>query len=114
MLEQKYIKEHLERAVCYRCGASLDQAKLMTISNAPMAFLAHAVCVKCQGQSMVTITATGSGTIPLISDLGGEEIKRFIFEKSVTYDDLLNLHKFLEKKSIWNLLQPKDKKQENK
>ncbi len=109
MLEQRYIKEHLERSVCYKCGGSLVDAKLMTISEAPLAFLAHAVCPKCQGQTMVTITALGSGTIPLVSDLNIEEIKKFMFEKSITYDEVLSLHKKLQKASIWKLLHRKEK-----
>jgi hypothetical protein len=114
MLEQRIIKEHLERSVCYKCGSSLETAKLFMISEAPMALLAHAICANCQGQTMLTITATGSGTMPVISDLWVEEIKRFMFEKSVTYDDLLGLHKKLEKKSICSLLRKKDKKQVKK
>lgn len=114
MLEQRYIKEHLEKAVCYKCGSSLVNAKLMTISEAPLVFLAHAICPACQGQSMVTITALGSGTIPLVSDLKVDEIKKFMFEKSITFDEVLNLHKKLEKTSIWKLLHKKDKKQERK
>ncbi len=110
MLERRLIKEHLERSVCYKCGSSLEQAKLLTISDAPMAFLAHAVCPKCHGQSMVTVTTQGSGTIPLVSDLLGEEIKKFMMENSVSYDELLSLHRALEKNSIWKLLLKKDKK----
>jgi hypothetical protein len=109
MLEQKVIKEHLERAVCYKCGASLENAKLFTISDAPMAFMAHTVCPKCKSESVFTITPAGSGIMPLISDLTGEEIVRFAFERGVNYDDLFDLYKKLEKKSLWNLLHKKEK-----
>src|SRR3989338_3413855 len=101
MLEQKFIKEHLERTFCYKCGSSLEEAKLITITEAPIAMIAHAVCPKCQAESMVTITATGSGASPLVSDLTGEEFRKFLNEGSVTYDDLLSLHKSLAKESIW-------------
>jgi hypothetical protein len=109
MLEKRFIKEHLERSLCYRCGSSLGGAKLLTISDAPVALVAHAVCPNCQSESMVTITASGSGVTPLVSDLTGSEIKKFINERSITYDELLNLHKMLEKESIWNLLHKKEK-----
>ncbi len=114
MVEPKIIKEHLERSVCYKCGASLEQAKLLTISDAPIAFVVAAVCPKCQRESVVTITAAGSGTMPLISDLTAGEIKKFIVERNVSYDDLFSLHKLLEKKAIWNLLHKKEKNLENK
>jgi hypothetical protein len=81
----------------------------MTISNAPMAFLAHAVCSKCESGTMVTITPQGSGTIPVVTDLSGEEIKTFIAQKNVSYDELFSLHKLLKKETIWNLLQKKEK-----
>ena len=108
MFEQRFIKEHLERAFCYKCGSSLGDAKLVTISEAPIAMIAHAVCPKCQAESMVTITANGSGVAPLYSDLTGEEFKKFVTAKNITYDDLLSLHKKLEKESIWKLLQKKE------
>ena len=109
MFERRYIKEHLERAACYKCGASLGGAKLQTISDAPVALVAHAVCPKCQSESMLTITPSGSGVVPLVSDLIGVEIKKFISAKSVTYDELLSFHKLLEKETIWNLLRKKEK-----
>lgn len=108
MFEQKLIKEHLERTYCYKCGSSLGEAKLVTITEAPIAMIAHAVCPKCQAESMVTITPNGSGASPVYSDLTVEEIKNFITAKNVSYDDLLSLHKMLEKESIWSLLQKKE------
>ena len=109
MLEPKVIKEHLERAVCYKCGSSMEHAKLCMISDAPMAFMAHMVCPKCNSESVITITASGSGTMPLVTDLIGPEIARFAFERNVNYDDLFDLYKKLKKKSLWNLLHKKEK-----
>ena len=109
MFESKFIKEHLERTFCYKCGSNLSEAKLVTITEAPIATIAHAVCPKCQAESMVTITANGSGVAPLYSDLSGEEFKKFVTAKNINYDDLLSLHKMLEKESIWKLLQKKEK-----
>lgn len=79
-----------------------------TITEAPIAFVAHAVCTKCQAESMVTITSTGGGATPLISDLDITEFKKFIGQRSVSYDDLLDLHKLLTKNNICNLLDKKD------
>jgi hypothetical protein len=110
MLEKRFIKEHLERSSCYKCGSSLGGAKLLTISDAPVALIAHAVCPNCRSESMLTITPTGTGVMPLVSDLTGLEIKRYLTSSSLTYDDLLNLHKSLKKNSIWNLLRKKDKR----
>jgi ribosomal protein S27AE len=109
MLEQRYIKEHLERSSCHKCGSSLGGAKLSTISDAPVALVAHAVCPNCRSESMLTITPAGSGIVPLVSDLTGPEIKKFLACTPVSYDDVLNIHKILKKDSIWNLLLKKEK-----
>jgi hypothetical protein len=51
----------------------------------------------------------GAGAVPLISDLQGSELKKFIGLKSVTYEEILDLHVALKKESIWNLLQKKER-----
>jgi hypothetical protein len=108
MLEKKYITENLQKTYCYRCGASLEGAKIVTITEAPVAIVAHAVCPVCSAESMVTITQTGSGIIPVQSDLTGLEYKRFMGTKPVSYDELLDLHVALKKGNLWNLLQKKE------
>lgn len=114
MLEKTFILENLQKTACYKCGASLNEAKLVTISEAPMALVAHAVCNACKAQSMVTITPNGSGAVPVQSDLNGEEFKKFIVARPVSYDDVLDLHLALKKEDIWTLLQKQEKQQEKK
>lgn len=109
MLEKKFITENLQKTYCYRCGASLEGAKLVTITEAPVALIAHAECLVCNAESMVTITQSGSGIIPVQSDLLGLEYKKFMGTKSVSYDELLDLHVALKKEKLWNLLQKKEK-----
>lgn len=109
MLEKKFILENLQKTYCYRCGTSLEGAKLITITEAPIALVAHAVCSICKAESMITITMAGSGIVPVQSDLTGEEFKKFIGAKAVSYDELLDVHLALKKKSIWKLLVKKDK-----
>lgn len=110
MIEKQVIIENLQKTYCYRCGASLEGAKLVPITDAPLAFIAHAVCGVCKAESMLTITPAGSGIVPVQSDLTGEEYKKFMGAKAVSYDEILDLHLALKKKSIWKLLDKKDKK----
>ena len=110
MLEKKFILENLQKTYCYKCGTSLEGAKLVTITEAPIALVAHAVCGICKAESMITITPAGSGIVPVQSDLTGVEFKKFIGAKSVNYDELLDLHIALKKKNLWKLLVTKDKK----
>lgn len=114
MMEKKFILENLQKTYCYRCGTSLEGAKLVTITEAPIALVAHAVCNICKAESMITITPAGSGIVPVQSDLTGEEFKKFIGAKAVSYDELLDLHIALKKKNIWKLLAKKDKKSAKK
>lgn len=108
MQETNYIKEYLHKHNCYKCRKSLETAKLETITEAPLAVIAHAICSNCKAESMVTITATGGGITPLVTDLNVTEFKKFMNAKSVSYDELLDLHKMLKSKNIWNLLEKKE------
>ena len=109
MLATKFITENLEKTLCYRCGKSMEGAKYVPITEAPLAWIAYAVCPTCKAESMVTITPTGNGIVPVQSDLAGKEFKKFIGVKSVSYDELLDLHLALKKESIWSLLRKKEK-----
>lgn len=112
MLAKKVITESLQNTTCPKCGASMGQARLITISEAASSLVAHAVCPVCKTESMLTITPHGSGVLPIYSDLIDEEFKKFILERPVSYDDLFDLHTILKKKNIWKLLQEKEKNSE--
>lgn len=112
MLEKKQILENLQGTVCPKCGASLSSATIDTVFEAQSSYVAHAVCSSCLSSSMVTVTPTGSGTVAINSDLEGFEFKKFISQRSVSYEDVLDLHLLLKKENIWNLLHKKEKKQE--
>jgi hypothetical protein len=114
MLARNFITKNLQKTRCYKCGKSLETARFVEIANAPIAWIAHAVCPTCKAESMVTITPSGNGIVPIQSDLTGFEIKKFIGVKSVSYDELLELHLALKKETIWNLLQKKEKNSEKK
>ena len=76
----------------------------MPISELPVALIAHVACPYCAAESMITITIAGSGTVPVVSDLSGAEVNKFISAKSATIDELLDLHKMLKRKSVCKLL----------
>lgn len=109
MIGTSQIKESLSRVVCHKCGKPLENSHFSTITSAPVALVAYVVCSECHAQSIVTLTTSGAGSVPLISDLQGSELKKFIGLKSVTYDEILDLHVALKKESVWNLLQKKEK-----
>jgi hypothetical protein len=113
MIEAKHIKESLSGLNCYRCGKSLERARFTTVAapttSASLALLAHVVCAKCQAQSMVTVTPSGMGAVPLVTDLTEGEFIKFVGSSEISYEEILNLHKKLKKQSIWNLMQKKEK-----
>lgn len=87
-------------------------AKFVPITEAPVAWVAYAVCPTCEAESMVTITPTGNGIVPVQSDLAGWEFKKFLGAKPVSLDEILDLHSALKKENIWSLLQKKEKNSE--
>lgn len=108
-LEKSYIQENLGKTHCYKCGTSLDKAKIVELTDAPMTFVAHAICQKCAAESVVSISTMGIGAVPLLSDLSGVEVASFLKRKNVSYDELLDLNAALKKENIWNLLHKSEK-----
>jgi hypothetical protein len=107
---------NLEKVSCYGCGDTLEKADLVVITETPLALVAHATCSECGAQSMITVTPSGVGSVPMVSDLEPSEIKRFLDMDLISYDEILDLHKELKGTNICNLLQQKEnnlaKKQE--
>ncbi len=112
MTEVQSLKNYLTKVQCAKCGASLDTAKIAPLTEVPIGVIAHAVCLKCKSENVVTITTLGTGVTPLISDLMTSEVKDFVTSSSISLDDVLNLHKSLKKENVWNLLHKKDKNSE--
>src|SRR3990167_7702064 len=107
LIERKLISESLQKAVCPKCHVSLEGAEVYTITQAPTSLIAHATCANCKTSTMITITATGAGLVPIRSDLEGNEFKKFMDLPAINYDEVLDLHKELEKNNIWSLLEKK-------
>ncbi|MBI2414727.1 hypothetical protein HYV31_02720 [candidate division WWE3 bacterium] len=114
MIEDKQINEQLAKSNCYKCGESLNGAKMTTIGKLPAAVIAHTVCPNCQAESIITLTLAGSGIMPLISDLGPSEMQKFATNKPTSYDDLFKLHDIVKKGKLWKLLQRSAPLSENK
>jgi hypothetical protein len=114
MIDKGYFTKHLSKASCSKCGTSLGSAKFVPISELPLAVVGHAVCEACKSENMVTITTMGTGVVAMASDLSSEEVKKFISEANVTYNDVLELHTALENQSICSLLQKNEQSSEKK
>ena len=89
----------------------MEGAEFTTVSEVPVALIAHAKCPHCSAESMITITVAGNGMAPLVSDLQAYEIKKFIGAKIISYDEILSLHKLVQKTSICKLVHNLEKKQ---
>ncbi len=107
-MNESHINEHLAKALCHKCGISLEGAKLTPISKMPIALIAHTVCPNCNAESIITITFAGSGIMPMVSDLKGNEFKKVMGKSPTSYEELFELHKLLKGKNIWKLLQKKE------
>lgn len=107
-MDKKVVKEHLIKAFCYKCGASLDGADVVPIADMHIFTTAHVTCRNCQAESMLTITPNGGGVLPIATDLTPEEIKTVFSKDPISSDEVINVHKALKKEKIWNLLQQKE------
>ncbi len=108
LVENKIVIENLHRAACPKCQKPFGNAEIYTVSQAPTSLIAHATCANCKTASMITITNAGTGLVPITSDLGGQEFKKFISASAISHDEVLSLHQTLKEKNIWNLLQRKE------
>jgi cytochrome c551/c552 len=95
---------YLEKVICYKCGASLEKAGIIVVTETPFAFVAHATCSECHAQSIVTVTPSAIGVVPLVSDLEPDEIKKFLKMDQISYDEILDLHERLKVTDICKLL----------
>ncbi|MBD3365868.1 hypothetical protein GF360_00825 [candidate division WWE3 bacterium] len=107
-------RQSLENVSCYNCGATLKKGQLVIVSETPLALVAHAVCYQCGAQSMLTMTPSGVGSVPMVSDLEASEIKRFLEMDLISYDEILDLHKELKGTNICSLLQKNENNLEKK
>jgi hypothetical protein len=99
---------NLGNVSCYDCGSSLEKGDLIVVTETPLALVAHVTCPECEAQSMVTVTPSGVGSVPMVSDLVPQEIKRFLNMDLISQDEILDLHEELKGTNICNLMQQKE------
>ena len=80
----------------------------------PLVTIGHVICAKCQSQSMVALTMSGSGVTPMMTDLMSEEIVKFANLSEISYLELLDLHQALKKESLCKLMQKSENNLERK
>jgi len=115
MIESVYIKNKLAETKCYKCGEPLGDSTFAVLNDRmPLVTIGHAVCAKCQSQSMVTLTMAGSAVAPMNTDLVSEEIVKYANMSEISYMELLDLHQALKKESLCRLMQKSDKNLESK
>ena len=66
---------------------------------------AHVICPKCQAESMMAFTPGGVGVLPVYSDLMPNEVVKFMKLRSISYEELLDLHAKLKRSKVCNLMQ---------
>lgn len=84
---------------CPVCGHRYgpDQARL--IEEKGEAHLVHIQCAKCQGGVIALIVKGGIGvsSVGLVTDLTAEDVYRFKESDSLTEDDCIAIHEYLER-----------------
>lgn len=69
--------------------------------------LLHVTCRKCQNSilALVLQNASGVSSVGLVTDLTFEDVGRFQRARSISVDDVIDLHAFLEEGGWRNLYQ---------
>lgn len=110
MIESDYIKGRLASTKCYKCHATLEGSTFALLNDRlPLVTVGHVICAKCQSQSMVMLTMSGSGVTPMMTDLVSDEIVRFANLTEISYLELLDLHQALKKESLCKLMHKSEK-----
>ncbi|MDP3970767.1 MAG: hypothetical protein Q8P90_03630 [bacterium] len=89
-------------AQCAICGISHRSIQTTIINNTNDTELIHIRCGACKGSIVALIFNTGKNisSIGVITDLSEKDIMKMKNNKSITHDELMQLHQELTNKNI--------------
>jgi hypothetical protein len=83
---------------CPVCREKYNPFEAKVIEENNSAHLLHVKCSNCQAAILALIMTSGMGvsSVGLVTDLNGNEIRRFIGGKKVDSDDVLSLYSLIK------------------
>ncbi|MEX2008281.1 MAG: hypothetical protein WD850_02255 [Candidatus Spechtbacterales bacterium] len=92
--------EHKYLGSCSVCGVKFQGRNTEVLSRKPDISHIYAQCARCKSSTVVFILRNTSGfvtTIGMLTDMKKKDILRFRKMNPITGDDVLDLHRILEK-----------------
>ncbi len=98
---KKFFIENVAR-FCDKCGKPYDLSDVEILQNNDYSTIIHFSCKNCKARHLATfVRPLGiSSRMPVNTDLSIEEIKKFAGKKSVSSNDIIDMHEMLKKKNV--------------
>jgi hypothetical protein len=106
--QKKFFIENVAR-FCDKCGKPYDLSDVEILQSNDYSTIIHFSCKNCKARHLATfVRPLGiSSRMPVNTDLSIDEIKKFAGKKSVSSNDVIDLHEILKDnnfsiKEIWS------------
>lgn len=87
---------------CPSCNSRYEARNVKLLNQTQSSFLAHCDCLNCESSTLMTVIMNQSGmvtTFGMLTDFTKKDFARFQKARTITLDDVLDLHKSLSQKS---------------
>ena len=87
---------------CPVCRRKRFAADVKLVGEQADGHLLHVKCKNCQSCTMILVSPTGHGMnmLGVLTDLGSEEVGKFMDRGSLSSDDMIGLHEILQKEEF--------------
>ena len=92
-----FIKRLVANIECANCGTRYELGNIYIIGHRDDLWIAAVVCAQCGTQGLIFAMVSEDGTPDVIArDVSPEELREFEKLSTLTIDDVLDMHRFLE------------------
>ncbi len=96
-MDEANVRHLMESLKCVACGEQYKVENISVVGHQDDTWFMNVYCPFCQSQSLVAAVVK-EGVVPeVITDLTESEIKKFKDVESVSADDILDIHQFLNR-----------------
>lgn len=90
---------------CPNCSHKFNKAEASIIGNKRDSVLIHITCPNCKISVISSISLSNSGimTVGMLTDLNKEDLSMLKSNNTITVDDVIDIHEYIEEKGYVNL-----------